>query len=56
MSLESRNIKYFNISNTDEAWGAVVTTIGYQLIPPRSSYPRSQHPESHILILPTEEC
>lgn len=45
---ESRNIKYFNISNNDEAWGSVVTTVGCQLIPPNSSYPRSQHPESHI--------
>ena len=45
---ESRNIKYFNISNTDEAWGIVVTTVGRQPIPPHSSYPRSQHPKSHI--------
>jgi len=45
---ESRNIKYFNISNNDEAWGIVVTTVGYQLIPSNSSYPRSQHPDSHI--------
>lgn len=45
---ESRNIKYFNISDTDEAWGIVVTTIGYQPIPPNSSYPRSQHPKSHV--------
>lgn len=45
---ESRNIKYFNISNNDEAWGIVVTTVGYQLIPHDSSYPRSQHPKSHI--------
>jgi len=44
---ESRNIKYFNITNNDEAWGIVVTTIGSQLIPHNSSYPRSQHPESH---------
>lgn len=45
---ESRNIKYFSISNTDESWGIVVTTVGYQPIPPNSSYPRSQHPKSHI--------
>ena len=45
---ESRNIKYFNISQTDEAWGLVVTTIGYQPVPPHSSYPLSQHPESHV--------
>lgn len=45
---ESCNIKYFNISKNDEAWGLVVTTVGYQLIPSNSSYPRSQHPKSHI--------
>lgn len=45
---KSRNIKYFSISNNDETWGIVVTTVGYQLIPPYSSYPRSQHPKSHI--------
>jgi len=45
---ESYNIKYFSISPNDEAWGIVVTTVGYQVIPCNSSYPRSQHPESHI--------
>lgn len=45
---ESRNIKYFNISPNDEKWGIVVTTVGYQEIPPHSPYPRSQHPKSHI--------
>lgn len=45
---ESRIIKYFNITHNDEEWGIVVTTVGYQLIPPNSSYPRSQHPKSHI--------
>lgn len=47
-NVESRNIKYFSISDTDEAWGIVVTTVGYQPIPPHSSYPRSQHPKSHV--------
>ena len=42
------NIKYFNISRSDEAWGLVVTTVGYQMIPPHSSYPQAQHPESHL--------
>ena len=45
---ESRNIKYFNISPNDEAWGIVITTVGYQQIPSQSPYPRSQHPKSHI--------
>ncbi|MDR2919769.1 MAG: AraC family transcriptional regulator [Tannerella sp.] len=44
----SKNIKYFNISSNDESWGIVVSTVGRQLIPPQSPYPRSQHPESHI--------
>lgn len=48
MKTPSRNIKYFNISPNDEAWGIVVTTVGYQEIPPQSPYPRSQHPKSHI--------
>lgn len=46
--MHSRNIKYFNISMLDEAWGIVVTTVGRQLIPAHSSYPLSQHPESYI--------
>ncbi|MDR0742820.1 MAG: AraC family transcriptional regulator [Tannerella sp.] len=46
--IQSKNIKYFNISALDESWGIVVTTVGRQLIPPHSSYPLSQHPESHI--------
>lgn len=45
---QNRNIKYFSTSSTDEAWGIVVTTVGSQLIPPNSSYPRSQHPTSHV--------
>ncbi|MDR1406801.1 MAG: AraC family transcriptional regulator [Tannerella sp.] len=46
--IHSKNIKYFSISALDEAWGIVVTTVGRQLIPPHSSYPLSQHPQSHI--------
>ncbi len=45
---ESYNIKYFNISPHDEAWGVVVTTVGSQLIPPNSSYPLSKHPDSYV--------
>ena len=45
---ENYNIKYFNISNNDEAWGIIVTTVGSQLISPQSLYPRSQHPKSHV--------
>ena len=42
------NIKYLNISRNDEAWGLVVTTAWYQAVAAHSSYPQSQHPESHI--------
>ncbi len=44
---EGRVVKYFNVSNNDDAWGIAVTTVGYQLIPPNVSYPRSLHPQSH---------
>jgi len=45
---EGRNIRYFNISQTDEAWGIVVPTIGYQFIPPHTPYPPKVHPESYV--------
>lgn len=47
-NLDSRNIKYFSITPIDEQWGIIVSTVGYQLIPPNTEYPRSKHPESHI--------
>ena len=47
-TVNNKNIRYFNISPLDEAWGIVVTTVGRQLVPSHSSYPISQHPESHI--------
>jgi AraC-like DNA-binding protein len=46
--MHSKNIKYFNISALDEAWGIVVTTVGRQSIPAHSPYPLSRHPESYI--------
>ena len=45
---DSQVIKYFNITSNDDAWGISVTTVGYQLTPPNTSYPHSQHPKSHI--------
>ena len=45
---ESVNIRYFNISHTDEAWGIVVTTIGSQYIAPNTFYPPPKHPDSYI--------
>ena len=35
---------YLSISDADEAWGNVVTTVGYQSILPGSVYPLSRHP------------
>ena len=40
-------LKYLTINNTDEDWGIVVTTVGYQFIPPESDYPLSRHPDHY---------
>lgn len=41
-------LHYLTISSTDEEWGIVVTTIGYQFISPRETYPPvSLHPDSY---------
>ena len=39
--------KYLTISATDEDWGIVVTTVGYQFISPEGHYPLSPHPENY---------
>ncbi len=39
--------KYLTISNTDEEWGIVVTTVGHQLIEPQSRYPLTKHPDTY---------
>lgn len=46
---ELRNdlLRYLTISATDEEWGIVVTTVGYQFIPPGCAYPLSRHPEKY---------
>lgn len=49
---ENKSIKYFHIKHSDELWGIVVTTVGYQFIPPHTPYPPLQHPESHHFIPP----
>lgn len=41
------HLKYLTISGTDEDWGIVVTTIGYQSIAPKAHYPLSQHPDNY---------
>ncbi len=38
---------YLTYGASDEAWGAIITTAGFQHIPPHAAYPPSQHPESH---------
>lgn len=40
-------LRYLTISATDEDWGIVVTTIGYQFIPPMGQYPLSPHPDNY---------
>jgi len=40
-------LRYLTISSADEEWGIVVTTVGYQFIPPRGNYPLSQHPDNY---------
>lgn len=48
MDTPDNNIRYLNVSPTDELWGLTVTTAGYQRIPPHSVYPaKQQHPQSH---------
>ena len=48
MSTQNNNIRYLNVSPMDELWGMMVTTVGYQSIPPHSIYPaRQQHPQTY---------
>lgn len=46
---ELRNdlLRYLTISTMDEEWGIVVSTVGYQFIPPGCPYPLSRHPETY---------
>lgn len=43
----SDQLKYLTISTTDEEWGIVVTTVGYQFIPSKGHYPLSRHPDNY---------
>ena len=45
--MENEQLRYLSINATDEDWGIVVTTVGYQFIPPQSHYPLSRHPEKY---------
>ena len=40
-------LKYLAVSERDEEWGIVVTTVGYQFIPPKSNYPLSKHQDQY---------
>lgn len=44
---QAQNIRYFSITDSDEAWGIVVTTVGTQVAYPGEPYPVTQHPDSH---------
>lgn len=44
---QSDLLHYLTISASDEEWGIVVSTVGYQFIPPKSKYPLSQHPKNY---------
>ena len=43
----SDQLRYLTISAIDEEWGIVVTTVGYQFIPPKGNYPLSKHPDNY---------
>ena len=43
----SDQLRYLTIGTTDEDWGIVVTTVGYQFIPPKGHYPLSRHPDNY---------
>ena len=40
-------LKYLTINDLDEKWGIVVTTVGYQFLPPKTHYPLSLHPDDY---------
>ena len=40
-------LHYLTVGSQDERWGMVVTTAGYQFVPPGGRYPLSRHPESY---------
>ena len=44
----STHIKYLFANEQDNRWGMVVTTTGYQIIEPHTSYPPSNHPVRYL--------
>ena len=47
MDMKNEQLRYLSTNTTDEEWGIVVTTIGYQFIVPQTQYPLSRHPEKY---------
>lgn len=45
--MKNEQLRYLSINSTDEDWGIVVTTVGYQFIPHQSPYPLSRHPDKY---------
>ncbi|MDR2469898.1 MAG: AraC family transcriptional regulator [Tannerella sp.] len=45
--MKNEQLRYLAVHAVDEAWGTVVTTVGYQFIPPDGAYPLSRHPEKY---------
>jgi AraC-like DNA-binding protein len=39
--------RYLTIGTADEEWGIIVSTVGYQFIPPMAPYPLSPHPDNY---------
>lgn len=48
MSGQKDRLSYLSVSENDERWGIVVTTVGYQFIPPGARYPLSAHPAKYM--------
>jgi AraC-like DNA-binding protein len=47
MNKQHEQLRYLTIGPADEDWGIVVTTVGYQFVPPEGRYPLSQHPGTY---------
>lgn len=52
--MKNEQLRYLSINTTDEDWGIVVTTVGYQFISPQSPYPLSRHPEKYNFFPPNK--
>lgn len=51
MDNRSRDLlHYLTYSPSDEKWGTILTTVGYQFIPSGSPYPLSKHPDSYNFV------